>query len=66
MDGIKERSDRFVDQCSASVGGTLDIFVGILFSFQEIRANKIVALRVFTPQRRCPVLTSHRSACLRF
>lgn len=26
LDGIKERSDRFIDQCSASVGGTLDIF----------------------------------------
>ncbi|KAK9776283.1 putative Cytochrome P450 [Seiridium cardinale] len=27
MDGIKERSSRFIDRCSASVGGKLDIFV---------------------------------------
>ncbi|KAH6654422.1 cytochrome P450 [Truncatella angustata] len=27
MDGIKERSGRFIDHCTASVGGSLDIFV---------------------------------------
>ncbi|KAH8194431.1 hypothetical protein TruAng_011399 [Truncatella angustata] len=27
MDGIKERSGRFIDHCTASVGGSLDIFI---------------------------------------
>ncbi|KAK8048381.1 Cytochrome P450 [Apiospora phragmitis] len=32
MDGIKERSKRFVDRCSKSIGGSIDLFVRSHFS----------------------------------
>lgn len=65
MDGIKERSDRFIDQCTASVGGTFDIFVSVTCVQYTARANMKIDMQVLWCVCRCIVLTIDRPSCIR-